>query len=756
MSSALDGDTRATLDAGRETAGAMLRAAQKDLQKVFIFFLVGFLGTFYALRLYVWDFLKRVTRAQMSAQVSGDVSIIAQTPFDVILLQAKIGLVVGVVLAIPSFVYFSQDALKERDLWPSSSVPVWQLASILVGMVTLFVAGVAYGYYVFFPFTFAFLAQNAIAAGFTPTYSIVKWAQFIFLLTASFGLASQLPLAMTGLSYAEIVPYETFRDKWRYAVVGVFAVGALFTPPDPFTQIMWAIPVLTLYGLSLYLAKVVTTARRGSERMDVRGSLGAHWNTIAGTAAVGGLLVYAFFARGGVGYFNQGLAVIGSDYVVVAPASPVVFGTYVVLAAVAAAAVALGYFVYSDLDDLAIVEAGVGDPTAIDLGDLDAAGVRAAPPEVFAAIDEEAAMAAAGDAIDAGDKEKARAIVDRFDADGGADEAAEDEPQSDPASDAPAAPAATGDGSPSGGIADRATRAGGAFFDAFSDDTDDGAKGDVGDAAASAEGDGPLADEDDFEGYYTDLRFILDSVTSRSFRIAGLFMIVLAGVFGWLYTGGIKRVYEDFLARLPAQVRPEEVLNVVALHPMEALVFEVKFSTIIAALVTLPLIAYYAWPALRDRSLVRHRRRAVFVWTGALTAGLLGGFVLGYTTIAPSIISWLVNDAVVAEMVIAYRITNFFWLIFFTTAGIGLLADVPILMILLNTTGIGYDSMRGRWREVTVAVLGAAALFTPADVLTMFLVTIPLMAAYGIGLGILFVVTLGGRRDLAAPRADVQ
>ncbi|MBB6647901.1 twin-arginine translocase subunit TatC [Halobellus ruber] len=745
MSSALDDDTRATLDAGRETAGAMLRAAQKDLQKVFILFLVGFLGTFYALRLYVWEFLKRVTRAQMSAQVSGEVSIIAQTPFDVILLQAKIGLVVGVVLAIPSFIYFSQDALKERDLWPSSPVPVWQLVSIFAGMVTLFVVGVAYGYYVFFPFTFAFLASNAIAAGFTPTYSIVKWAQFIFLLTASFGLASQLPLAMTGLSYAEIVPYETFRDKWRYAVVGVFAAGALFTPPDPFTQIMWAIPVLTLYGLSLYLAKVVTTARRGSERMDVPGSLRAHWNVIAGVAAVGGLAVYAFFVRGGVGYLNRGLAAIGSDYVVVAPSSLFALGLSVLLAAVAAGAIALGYFVYNDLDDLAIVKAGVGDPAAIDLGDLDAAGVRAAPPEVFAELDEAEAMAAAGDAIDAGNKEKARAIVDRFDADGEPDEVAEG---TDAAADAPST-AATADDAPAGGIGDRAARASSAFFDAFSDDAE-GA--DAGDGTASADAD----DEDDFEGYYTDLRFILDSITSRSFRIVGLFMIVLAGTFGWLYTGGIKRVYEDFLARLPAQVRPEEVLNVVALHPMEALVFEVKLSTIIAALVTLPLVAYYAWPALRDRSLVRHRRRAVFVWTGALTAGLLGGFVLGYTTIAPSVISWLVNDAVVADMVIAYRITNFFWLIFFTTAGIGILADVPILMILLNTAGISYDRMRGRWREVTVGVLAFAALFTPADVLTMFLVTIPLMAAYAIGLAFLFVVTLGGRRDLAAPRADVR
>ncbi|QCC46465.1 twin-arginine translocase subunit TatC [Halobellus limi] len=736
MSSALDEDTRATLDAGRETAGAMLRAAQKDLQKVFIFFLIGFLGTFYALRLYVWDFLKRVTRAQMSAGVSGDVSIIAQTPFDVILLQAKIGLVVGVVLALPVFLYFSRDALVERGLWPSSPVPVWQLVLIFLGMVTLFVLGVAYGYFVFFPFTFAFLAQNAIAAGFSPTYSIVKWAQFIFLLTASFGLASQLPLAMTGLSYAEIVPYETFRDKWRHAAVGVFAVGALFTPPDPFTQIMWAIPVLALYGVSLYLAKIVTTARRGSEKMDVAASVRAHWNVIAGVGVVGALLVYAFFERGGVGYVNDGLAAIGSDYVILAPSSTALLGGYVLLAGVAAAIVAVGYFVYHDLDDLAVVEAGVGDPSKIDLADLDADGVRAAPPEVFGALSEDEAMAAAGDALDAGERAKAQAIIDRFDEDGdsggdGTDGAA-----------APAESEAATAAESGGSIGDRFSRASSTFFDEFGDDEESGGDSDAADG-----------DESEFEGYYTDIAFILDSITSRAFRIVGLFMLVLAGTFGWLYTGGIKRVYEDFLSRLPAQVTPEEVLNVVALHPMEALVFEVKFSTIVAGIVTAPVLAYYAWPALRERNIIRQRQRAVFLWTGALAAGLIGGFALGYSTIAPGIISWLVNDAVQANMVIAYRITNFFWLIFFTTAGIGILADVPILMILLNSAGVSYRSMRGRWREVTVGVLAFAALFTPADVLTMFLVTIPLMAAYGIGLGVLFVVTLGGRRDLAPPRS---
>ncbi|KAB1186978.1 MULTISPECIES: twin-arginine translocase subunit TatC [Haloferax] len=718
MSSALDEDTQETLAAGRETAGAMLRAAQKDLQKVFIVFLVGFLGSFYALRLYIWDFFKGVTVAQMDAATEGNLEIIAQTPFDVILLQAKIGLVVGILMALPPFIYFARDALKERGAWPKSPVALWKLALILLTMIVLFAAGVAYGYFVFFPFTFAFLAQNALSAGFTPTYSIVKWAQFIFLLTLSFGLASQLPLAMTALSYAEIVPYELFRDKWRHAVVGIFAFGALFTPPDPFTQIMWAVPVISLYGFSLYLAKVVVTAKRGSEKMDIKNTAATHWNLLAGIGVTGGVLVYAFYEYGGVSLANTGLDAIGSDYAFLTPGSQFVLGAFVVSGALVGLALGIGYFVYRDIERLERTEVGVGDPSKLDLGALDVDGIRAAPPEAFADLDEDAAMGLASAAIDDGDTEKAQAILDRFD-----EAEADREADADAAADQPDE------------LEDRATRAGGAFFSELT------------------EGE---TDEDDIGGYYKDIAFIVDSLTSRAFWVVGWFMLVLAGTFGWLYTGGIRDVYQDFLRRLPDVVTPEEVLNVVALHPMEALIFEVKFSTILAALATIPLIAFFAWPALRERNVVRQRRRTVFLWTGALAGGLLGGFALGYSYVAPAVITFLVEDAIAAEMIIAYRITNFFWLIFFTTAGIGLLADVPILMILLNTAGITYDTMRNRWREVTVLILALSAIFTPASITTMFMVTIPLMAAYGIGLGILFIVTFGGRRNLAPARGATE
>jgi sec-independent protein translocase protein TatC len=909
MASALDDDTRRTLAEGRETAGAMLRAAQKDLQKVFVVFLIGFLGGFYALNLYVWDFLKDVTYAQMDAAVEGETSIIAQTPFDVILLQAKIALVLGVVLCLPVFVYYSRDALEARGYWPSSPVAPWKLVTGAGLVGGLFAVGVAYGYLIFFPFVFDFLAGNAVASEFTPTYSIVKWAEFIFLLTISFGLAAQMPLAITGLSYAEIVPYETFREKWRYAVVGIFVFGALFSPPDPFTQIMWAVPLLALYGASLYLAKVVVTARRGSERIDLPGALQRRWNLLAGAFVAGLASAYYALTRVGVGPLNDAIAPYSDSRVpnplavvpLPADAAAAVWGLVV---GAAVALLALGYVVYREIEVAAPSgPARPGDPAGIDLSTLDAAGIRAAPPEAFATLTEEQAVAMAGDAMDAGNREKARAILDRFDEDGDRaidprDDAGDGRAPSGPApagtwtrtAETPLAAVSLGrdrvdwshrlatrwnlplfvgtvaalavyvayaTGLPTEGVAASlpaldgvgaavglggtalvyavaggaavalavattwgyalvaAYRAGtdptavdattlsaeelrtapAAFYAGLSesaatmaadrvmaagdraaaraildrwDAVNGGDAGDTGDGDATDDGDsseledratragGVLAegltdgeaDEDDIGGYYDDVAFVLDSITSKSFRIVAVFATVLAVTFGWLYTGGIGQVRANFLGRLPEEVLPSN-LNVVALHPVEVLIFEVKFSTLVAALAILPMLAYYAWPALRDRDIVRGNRTVIFGWTAALLIGLAGGSYLGYTVVAPNVISWLVADAVGADMIVAYRITNFFWLIFFTTAGIGLLADVPILMLLLNTAGVGYRSMRGRWREVTVGILAVAALFTPASITTMFLATVPLMTAYGIGLAALFVVTLGGRRDLA-------
>ncbi|QDX40132.1 Sec-independent protein translocase TatC [Salarchaeum sp. JOR-1] len=713
-------DAARAVGVGRETIGVTLRTLQKKLQVAFVFFVVGLLGGVLAMRLVIWPQL----RADLLAT---EARIITQTPFDVILMQVKIGLVAGVLATVPPLLYHAREPLKERGIVPDLEVKLWHLAVLGVAAVLLFALGVAYAYGLFFPIVFYFLADYAVKAGLAPMYSIVMWTEFILMLAVSFGLAAQLPLVMSALAYAEIVPYETFRDKWKYAVVGIFTFGAVFSPPDPFTQILWALPLCFLYGVSLYVTKIVVTAKRGSERIDVLGVLRARWNVPLAVAVVGFALGYGAYRYGVVERVNETL--VGTAYpqaYLLPQYDPLPVGLAVGALALVGA---LAYVAFVAIERAASAEAAVyggraREPENLNLDVLDAAGVRAAPEERFVAMDEEDALAAARTAIDDGDDEKAQAILDRFD--DAADEREEQAAEADAAEEE----------------AGTVTKRTAGMLDAFTEDE---------------------TTEDDVGGYYEDILAVLGALRGRAFRIAAVFMSVLVAAFGFLYYGGLATLRDDFIGRLPADLRTASNASAgpaadpgsaaagmqwpITLHPVEALVFEAKVSAVAAAIATLPLVVYYAWPVLAERGILTGDRRTITVWAGGVFGGLAVGSVLGYLFVAPNVITYLVADALRADMVISYRISNFLWMVFLTTAGIGLLMDVPISMALFHAGGlVSYHTMRERWRVAVLVSFALGALLTPDTVYTMLIVGVPLSAAYFLGLGVLWVGTLGGRR----------
>ena len=745
----LDPDTRRTLAAGRQSIGEVVVTARSYGRRLFIVFVIGLLGTIYAMRAWIWPELKEDLLAQ-----GADVVVI--TPFDVILLQAKLGIVVGLLMLVPFLVYYAREPLKERGRYPEEGIASWKFAAVAIASFLLFIGGAVYAYNLFFPVMFDFLAQNAISAGLAPTYSIVDWTQFILVLGLSFGLAAQLPLVMTALAYAEIVPYETFRDKWKYAILGMFGFGALFSPPDPFTQMMWAGPLVVLYAISLYLARLAVALRRGKDALDLGRDVRANAPKLAAGFVVAAGVAWWFLTSGYV-LVNRALPRVPADYrpgpidpAAALPLGPEV-GTLLVagLAGLLVAVLVLAYVAWPDLEPRA---GPMGRPEAIDVGTLDAEGVRAAPPEAFAELSEDEVLAHARAAMEADQPEKAQAIFDRYDE---AEEmaAAEAEAEAGAADGDAAGEAVSGEGDATAGDGEAAAAAGGATATRQADEAAEGgfltrrAAG-VMDAFTEDE-----TTEEDIGGYAYDIAFVLDSLTSKGFRLFAVFGIVMVSVFGFLYSGGIGAIRDDFLRRLPEVVRPEEV-DIITLHPVEALVFEVKIATLLGVVATLPMILYYAWPALEARGFASGNRNVFFGWAGAIFGGLILGSALGYLYVAPAVISYFVWDAVQADMIIAYRVSNFFWLVFFTTVGIGLLADVPVTMLLFHRGGIvSYTTMRDRWRVVTLGVMAFAAVFTPASVLSMVLVAFPVMFAYFVGLGILWVYTLGGRR---APRGAAE
>ena len=737
MSGALGEDTVRTIASGRETVGGVLSAAQSHLKKVFFVFVVGMMLTIWALRAFIWDRLKEdLVFARMDVTTQQATEIIAVTPFDVILLQVKIGLIVGIIVALPVMVWYGRDALKRRGFWPDDSVPAWKIWGVVFTVGLLFVGGVSYAYFAFFPIMFNFLAANAVQSGFEPTYSIVMWTQFMFFLALSFGIAAQLPLAMSALARSNIVPYETFRDKWRYAVVGIFVFGAMFSPPDPFTQVMWGVPLVGLYVFSLGVTKLAVLSKRAGAQVSSRAVARARWNLLGGTFLVAGAAVYVYLLEGGLELSNDALIALGSDYRVPAVADLAVFGqspetVATAIAAVAAlliTAIALFYLRIQELEkiddpdrqsDIAEVtpeeadetdvdetdetddegdEPPPGEPAEIDIGGMHRRAIEAAPVEAFTDLSEERALHYAQQAIDEDNAEKAEAILDRFDeAEEYQQELAEDE----------------GD---EGNVVTQTTAG---IVDSFTEDE---------------------TDEDDIGGYYYDIAFILESLTSKAIWVVAVFMIVLAGSFMFLYTGGIRTITELFLGSLPQDAVDEVVI--VTLHPVEALLFMLKFSTLLAALSIVPILLYFAWPAIEERGISTGNRNVLLVWGGTLFVTLLFGSLLGFLYIAPAVISWLAWDVISSSMVIAYRINNFGWLVIYLTVGIGVLAMIPMTMLLFHQGNIiEYDLMVDRWRGVILAFFAAAAFLSPGGIFTMFLVAIPVSLAYLVGVAVLWVYT---------------
>ncbi|WP_428026687.1 twin-arginine translocase subunit TatC [Arcobacter sp.] len=123
----------------------------------------------------------------------------------------------------------------------------------------MFLIGAAFAYYIVVPFGFEFLI-NFGSAVVTVLPSIGKYVGFFTKLLFGFGIAFELPVITFFLAKIGLVDDRMLKDFFRYAVVIIFVVAALLTPPDVLTQFLMAGPLILLYLVSIYIAKVFNPA----------------------------------------------------------------------------------------------------------------------------------------------------------------------------------------------------------------------------------------------------------------------------------------------------------------------------------------------------------------------------------------------------------------------------------------------------------------------------------------------------------------
>lgn len=117
--------------------------------------------------------------------------------------------------------------------------------------IALFLAGVGFGFFIMVPYGFYFLAGTLPPekVAFSPRLS--DYLSLLLSLTLALGAIFQMPLLMHVLVRLDLVTRQTFSKYRAHFVLGAFVIGALLTPPDPFTQMLMAGPMIVLFEIGL-------------------------------------------------------------------------------------------------------------------------------------------------------------------------------------------------------------------------------------------------------------------------------------------------------------------------------------------------------------------------------------------------------------------------------------------------------------------------------------------------------------------------
>lgn len=190
------------------------------------------------------------------SQLPNGQSMIAINPAGAFFAPLKLTFFVALFIAVPWLLYqlwaFVAPGLYARE--KRLAVP------LLATSVLLFYIGCAFAYFLVLPAVFHFLTTfrpDVIAI--TPDAN--AYLDFVLAIFFAFGSSFELPVAMVILTLLGWVSPQQFKEGRGYAIVGIFVLAAVLTPPDVVSQLMLAIPMVLLYELGIHASRWLVPAK---------------------------------------------------------------------------------------------------------------------------------------------------------------------------------------------------------------------------------------------------------------------------------------------------------------------------------------------------------------------------------------------------------------------------------------------------------------------------------------------------------------
>jgi sec-independent protein translocase protein TatC len=98
------------------------------------------------------------------------------------------------------------------------------------------------------------LANYQIDPSILNEFDIVSYVSTVTTLVLACGLLFQLPMVVYFLTKSGIITPEILRNYRKHGIVTIFVLGAMLTPPDPFSQVLIALPLIGLYQFSIWIS----------------------------------------------------------------------------------------------------------------------------------------------------------------------------------------------------------------------------------------------------------------------------------------------------------------------------------------------------------------------------------------------------------------------------------------------------------------------------------------------------------------------